>query len=325
MRIKFLIMSLLFVLFTFTVSMSRAQALQSWSEFVKGVRQEALAQGVRPEVFDEAFADVHAPNLRVLHFDRTQPERRISYVQYRNTRADPFRIKLGRMEYKKNRHLLTEIGDKYQVDSCFIVSLWGLETSYGRYMGNFPVIKSLATLAYNNRRAAYFRMQLLLALQILNGGHVALKDFKGEWAGASGQPQFLPSSWRDYAVDYEGNGKRDIWKSHPDVFASIANYLTKNGWKAGEPFAIQVVAPHEFSEDLMSRKVVKTVAEWEALGIRPSEGSFPDSNLSASIINPDGGPTLMVFNNFNVIMRWNHSIYYAGTVGYMADKICQRY
>lgn len=304
--------------------LSATQAQQTWSEFVKGVRQEALAQGVRPEVFDEAFADIKAPNPRVLHFDRTQPESRITYIHYRDTRADAFRIKLGRMELKKHQALLKEIGQKYGVDYCFILSLWGLETSYGRFMGNFPVIKSLATLAYNNRRGDYFRMQLLLALQILNGGHVSLKDFKGEWAGASGQCQFLPTSWRDYAVDYEGTGKKDIWKSKPDVFASIANYLMKNGWKSGQPWAIEVVAPHDLSSDLMSRKVVKTVREWEELGIRPAEGSFPNSNLMASIVKPDGGPTFMVFNNFNVIMRWNRSIYYAGTVGYMADQICRR-
>lgn len=312
------------IFLTFGFFLTSAEAEQTWAAFVEGVRQQALAEGVRPEIFDEAFADIKAPNPKVLHFDRTQPEKRITYIHYRDTRADPFRIKLGRMELKKHRVLLTEIGEKYGVDYCFIVSLWGLETSYGRVMGNFPVIKSLATLAYNNRRADYFRMQLLLALQILNGGHVSLKDFKGEWAGASGQPQFLPTSWRDYAVDYEGNGRKDIWKSKPDVFASIANYLMKNGWKAGQPWAIEVVTPHEFNPDLMSRKIVKTVREWEELGIRPSEGSFPDPNLMASIVKPDGGPAFMVFNNFNVIMRWNRSIYYAGTVGYMADQICQR-
>jgi membrane-bound lytic murein transglycosylase B len=200
----------------------------------------------------------------------------------------------------------------------------GFETSYGRYMGNFPVIKSLATLAYNNRRAEYFRMQLLIALHILNDGHISLKDFKGEWAGASGQPQFLPTSWRDYAVDYDQDGRKDIWKSHPDVFASIANYLMKNGWQAGQPFAMEVETPDNFDENLYSRKVVKTVREWEEMGIRPRDGHLPPSTLSASIIRPDGGPTFMVFNNFNVVMRWNHSIYYAATIGYMADKICRR-
>lgn len=298
---------------------------KSWSQFVKEIRAEAIAQGIRPEVFDQAFRGIHAPNRKVLHLDRTQPERRLTFLKYRNTRADKFRIVLGRRELKKYHQMLHEVSEKYPVSPCFVVSIWGLETSYGRYMGTFPVIKSLATLAYDNRRAAFFRKQLFLALHILNGGHVQLKNFKGEWAGASGHPQFLPSSWHNYAVDYNNDGRKDIWKTHSDVFASIANYLLQNGWKSGQPWAIPVHTPPHFNKDLLTRKVVKTVDQWKALGVRAGSRPLPaDGYLKASVIRPYGGPTMMIFNNFNVIMKWNRSTYYAGTVGYMAEQICRK-
>ena len=305
-----------------TIQASAAQ--KSWSAFVAELRQEALAQGIRPGVFDRAFAGINAPNKKVLHYDRTQPEQRLTFLKYRNTRASKYRIMIGHREIKKYKPILEKIGKEYGVSKCFIVSLWGLETSYGRFMGSFPVIKSLATLAYDNRRAAFFRKQLFYALHILNGNHVQLKDFKGEWAGASGHPQFLPSSWHNFAVDYNGDGRKDIWKTLPDAFASIANYLKQNGWKTGEPWAIEVTTPSGFSKKIMTRKVTKSVTEWENLGVKAKDGDLPGKNYEASIIRPYGGPTYMIFNNFKVIMKWNRSTYYAGTVGYMAEKVCKR-
>lgn len=318
--LKFSILGVLIGLLSYSAT---AAAAQNWNNYVSKLRSEALSQGIRPEVFDEAFQGIKAPSRRVLHFDRTQPEKRLTYLKYRNTRADAFRIKLGRSELKKNSHLLNQVADQYGVNACFITSLWGLETSYGRFMGSFPVIKSLATLAYDNRRAAFFRKQLFYALHILNGDHVSLKDFKGEWAGASGQPQFLPSSWHNYAVDHNGDGRKDIWKTKSDVFASIANYLVGHGWKRGEPWAVTVQVPAHFDDKIMTRKVTKTVAQWRQLGVQILGNHDINPELPASIIHPYGGPTMMIFNNFKVIMRWNRSIYYAGTVGYMAEKICR--
>ena len=302
-----------------------AYGKQSWPDFLKEIRKEAIAQGIRPEVVDDALRGIKEPSRKVLHLDRTQPEKRLTFLKYRNTRADAYRIKLGRKELQKHQALLQEIGRRYSVNKCFIVSLWGLETSYGRFMGSFPVVHSLATLAYDNRRSAFFRKQLFLALHILNDGHVQLKDFKGEWAGASGHPQFLPSSWHKFAVDYDRSGRKDIWKSLPDAFASIANYLHKSGWRIGEPWAIPVTVPVNFDEKLMSRKIVKTISQWKSLGVHAQENEhLPNKNYEASIIRPYGGPTLMIFNNFKVIMKWNRSIYYAGTVGYMAEQVCQQ-
>lgn len=299
-------------------------ASEQWQQFVQGLRQEAIAQGIRPSTFDRAFRDVHEPSKRVLKYDRSQPEKRLTFLKYRNTRADAYRIKIGRLRYKQNAALLNKIGSEYGVSPCFITSFWGLETSYGAFMGKFPVIQSLATLAFDSRRSQFFRKELLIALHIVDEGHVDLNKFKGEWAGATGQPQFLPSSWKKFAVDYAGNGKRDIWEDKADIFASIANYLKLNGWQTQGPWAIDVTVTPPLAEDVMSRDIKKQVQAWLKLGVHPVNHALPAGSEEASVIRPYGGPTMMIFNNFNVIMRWNRSTYYAGTVGYLAEQICRK-
>lgn len=303
---------------------SAAFSDQNWNKWVAGIREEALSQGVSPRVFDDAFSGIREPSRQIKGFMRSQPEHRLTFMKYRNTRADNYRIVIGRKEYKKNKEVLEEIAQHYGVNPCFIVSFWGMETSYGTYMGNFPVVKALATLAYDSNRKDFFRKELFIALKILNEGHVSLEDFKGEWAGASGQPQFLPSSWMKYAVDYDEDGHRDIWRSKPDVFASIANYMKQNGWQDGGPWAIQVKLPKKFDIALEGKNTVKPVSEWSALGVRTEDGQvLPYPNLQGSIVQPYGGPTFLTFPNYKMILRYNNSIYYAGAIGYMADKICQ--
>lgn len=307
------------------LSCAAAVQPQSWSSWVADVRKEALEQGISPQTFDSAFADIHEPSRQVKGLARSQPEHRLTYTKYRNSRVDAYRIAIGRKEYKRNQAVADEIGQKYGVDPCFIMSFWGMETSYGSYMGNFPVIKSLATLAYESNRPAFFRKELFLALHILNDGHVTLQQFKGEWAGASGQPQFLPSSWVKYAVDYDGDGRKDIWTSKPDVFASIANYMKINGWHTGEPWAVYVKLPAHFDMKLEGKSIVKPVHEWNAMGVRTESGQpLPYQNLQASIVQPNGGPVFLALPNYKMILRYNNSIYYAGAIGYLADKICQR-
>ncbi|RUR05513.1 lytic transglycosylase domain-containing protein [Legionella sp. km772] len=297
---------------------------QSWNQWVAGVREEALQQGIKPALLDEAFAGVTEPSRQIKGLMRSQPEHRLTFMKYRSSRVDNYRIAIGKKQYLKNKTLLDEIGQKYGVNPCFIVSFWGMETSYGTYMGNFPVIKALATLAYDSKRKDVFRKELFLALHILNDGHVDLANFKGEWAGASGQPQFLPSSWVKYAVDYDGDGRKDIWESKADVFASIANYMKQNGWQAGEPWAIQVKLPAKFDMKMEGKSIIKPVSEWNALGVRTESGqALPYQDLQASIVQPYGGPTFLAFPNYRMILRYNNSIYYAGAIGYLADKICQ--
>lgn len=300
-------------------------AQQPWDTWVAEVRKQALEEGVRASVFDQAFADIHEPSRQVKGLARSQPEHRLTYQKYLSSRVDAYRISVGRSQYKKNQALADEIGRTYHVDPCFMMSFWGMETSYGSYMGSFPVIKSLATLAYDSKRQEFFRKELFLALHIVNDGHVSLQDFKGEWAGASGQPQFLPSSWVRYAVDYDGDGRKDIWRSKPDVFASIANYMQINGWHAGEPWAVMVTLPAHFDTSLEGKSIVKPVREWAAMGVRRTDGgALPYPDLEASIVQPNGGPVFLAYPNYKMILRYNNSIYYAGAIGYLADKICQR-
>lgn len=298
---------------------------QAWKRWVAEVREEALNQGISEATFDKAFANIHEPSRRVKNLSRSQPESRLTYQKYRDSRVDNYRIVIGRKAYRNNQELADKIAREYGVDPCFIMSFWGMETSYGSYMGNFPVIKSLATLAYDSKRQDFFRKQLFYALHIVNDGHVTLDRFKGEWAGASGQPQFLPSSWMKYAVDYDGDGRKDIWESKPDVFASIANYMKENGWQTGEPWAVHVKLPADFDMELEGKSTVKPASEWNALGVRTTDGKpLPYQNLEASIIKPYGGPVFLAYPNYKMILRYNNSIYYAGAIGYLADKICKR-
>lgn len=318
-------LSMVFISFLLFLIQPIQASQQNWSSWVADVRREALAQGISPAVFDKAFANIHEPSRRVRGLSRTQPEHRLTFTKYLHSRADLYRIVMGRKHYNKNKSLLEEIGARYGVDPCFIVAFWGMESSYGSYMGNFPVINSLATLAYDSNRREFFRKQLFLALHILQGGHVSLANFKGEWAGASGQPQFLPSSWMEYAVDYDGDGRKDIWQSKPDIFASIANYMKKNGWQVGEPWAVLVKLPSRFDKNLLGKTIIKPTKEWSLLGVRTEKGQIlPHPELLASLVQPNGGPVFLAYPNYKMILRYNNSIYYAGAIGYMADKICNR-
>jgi membrane-bound lytic murein transglycosylase B len=320
-KLQIAVLSLLFLLASPLFSAEQ----KNWNQWLREIKQEALARGIPAGLIESAFADIHEPSRQVKSLSRSQPEHRLTFAKYLNTRADKYRVAMGKKNYQKNKPLLDEIGQSFGVDPCFIVSFWGMETSYGTYMGDFPVIKSLVTLAYVSNRSEFFKKELFIALEILKEGHVSLKDFKGEWAGASGQPQFLPSSWVKYAVDYDKDGRRDIWESKPDVFASIANYMKKNGWRTNEPWAIHVTLPRGFDQSLMGKTIIKPVSEWNALGVRTESGEpLPHQELEASIVQPNGGPVFLAYPNYKMILRYNNSIYYAGAIGYMADKICGR-
>jgi membrane-bound lytic murein transglycosylase B len=231
---------------------------------------------------------------------------------------------------KEHDAILTKVSKKYGVQKRFMITFWGVETSFGRYLGSFNVPHSLATLAYDGRRSAYFRGELLNALQILEEGHITAANMKGSWAGAMGQSQFMPSSFLSYAVDWHGDGQRDIWGTTEDVFASSAYYLSKAGWRDDRTWGRKVSIPKGFKMNgktpmqLADAKTNVKLAKWSAAGALSADGSaLPAVDFNARLIMPSGasGPTFLVYSNFDSILAWNRSNYYALAIGHLSDTL----
>ena len=307
-------------------ALAQEDAAETFAEWREGVRSEALGLGISAATFDAAFADVE-PIPRIIELDRSQPEVTLTFAQYVERVVPESRVAKGRELLAAHRDILEPIGRKYGVPPRFIVALWGIETNFGQYLGGFSVIGALATLAHDGRRSAYFRQELLHALRILEDGHITPEAMVGSWAGAMGQSQFMPSSFVNYAVDFDGDGRRDIWGTQTDVFASAANYLAQAGWRAGETWGRRVALPAGFDHALTGLEVTKTLAEWQALGLRRADGGdLPQAAISGSVVLPGGeeGPAYLVYNNYRTIMRWNRSFYFATSVGLLADGIGRR-
>jgi len=301
-------------------ALAEAPPFDAW---VAELRQDARAAGVSDATLDAALAGV-APIPRVIELDRRQPEGRFTFEQYNRRVLSQERIERGRQLYREHRVLLDRVAADYGVQPRFIVALWGIESSYGSYDGDFPVIGALATLAYDGRRASFFRGELLRALQIVERGDIAVEQMTGSWAGAMGQSQFMPSSYHAYAVDYDGDGHRDIWTSLPDVFASIANYLAKAGWNDRHTWGRKVNPPSSLNGALVGLEMTRPLPEWQALGVRRADGAdLPAVALDAALLRTDDGqgPSYLVYHNFRVLMAWNRSTYFALTVGELADLI----
>lgn len=301
-----------------------AQDKPPFAEWLEGVKSEAAGKGISAATLAAAFADVK-PIPRVVELDRKQPEFTLTFQQYLDRVVPASRVKRGRSRFVENRALLNEVEKRHQVQARFIVALWGIETDFGRVSGGFPVISSLATLAYDGRRSAFFRAQLMHALRILEEGHITPKAMMGSWAGAMGQSQFMPSSFVNFAVDEDGDGRRDIWGTRADVFGSAANYLAKSGWKYDQTWGRKVTLPAGFDLSLTGLDTAKRISEWQALGVRRQDGrDLPSRDLRASIVLPQEGertPAYMVYDNFRVILKWNRSNYFAIAVGTLADGI----
>ncbi len=309
------------------VSTSHAADDPAFAAWVKELEADARAAGISEKTIDEALGDL-ALVPDVVELDRKQPETRKTFEQYRSRVLSENRVSKGRKLLKEHRDLLNKIAAEYNVQPRFIISLWGIETSYGSFLGGHHVIKALATLAYDGRRADLFRRELISALKIVDRGDIKLEDMKGSWAGAMGQCQFMPSSFLRYAVDYDGDGRRDIWNTLPDVFASIANYLSQSGWNDqytwGRPVKLAAASKPRASD--AGLKVVKSLPEWQSLGVRRENGrSLPAVTLNASLLRTDDGkgPSYLVYDNFRVLMVWNRSTYFALTVSELSDLINQ--
>ncbi len=295
-------------------------AFDAW---LAGLRQEAAAKGVSNPTLDAALKGLQ-PIQEIIDLEHKQPERTMTFVEYRSRVVNAQRVAKGQEMLAEYRPLLNKVATTYGVQPQYIVALWGVETDYGRYTGGYPVVAALATLAYAGERQDMFRNELIDALKIVDEKDVAPEVMTGSWAGAMGQCQFMPSTFLGYAVDFDGSGRRDIWADQADVFASMANYLASLHWTAGQSWGWEVRLPAGFDEYLIGLKVQKQAGEWQALGVRNLDGS----NLAAvdvplSVVAPDGpsGPGYLVYPNFQVIMKWNRSTYFATTVGLLADRI----
>ena len=298
-----------------------AEEFNTWLDTLK---IEARSKGISQSTIESSLSGIK-PIPRVIELDRKQPEFTLTFKEYLRRVVSDRRIRIGKAKLVEHEKLLAEITIKYGVQPRYIIALWGIETDFGRITGGFPVISSLATLAYDGRRSKFFRKELFLALKIVDKGHITAKDMLGSWAGAMGQNQFMPSSFHAYAVDYNKDGSKDIWKTLPDIFASIANYLSKSGWQGDQTWGRPVNIPDKFSQKLLGRKIKKGLNQWHELGVRKLSGKdLPKRNLLSSIIRPEKGmvgPAFVVYHNYGVILKWNRSNYFATAVGTLSDKI----
>jgi membrane-bound lytic murein transglycosylase B len=293
----------------------------SFQSFLSGVRAEAQKAGIRPATLERAFAGV-SPNQKVLERDRHQPEFTMTWARYRGLVIGDKRIADGRRAVAANRALFQRVEQRYGVGAGVIAGIWGLESSFGTTTGDFRVVEALATLAWEGRRASFFRGELIAALKILDHGDIAPKAMTGSYAGAMGQPQFMPTSYLRYAVDFEGNGRRDIWTSKADVLGSIANYLAKSSWRAGQSWGQAVTVPAGVTAP--GRDAKRPLSDWAASGVRPVSGRWAGmADTPAGLVAPDGDGTeaFIVFGNFTAIRRYNPSDFYAIAVGLIGDQV----
>lgn len=298
---------------------------EDFPTFLSKLKTEAAAKGIGTATV--ASLDGISPIPRVIELDRKQPEFTLTLQQYLDHVVNPTRIAAGRKLMAENRALLAQIGKRYGVQPRFVVAMWGIESDYGRLTGTFPVVDALATLAWDGRRSAYFRGELLDALKILDRGDIKPAAMRGSWAGAMGQCQFMPSTFLKYAEDFNTDGRRDIWTDRGDVLASAANYLAGLGWKGDQGWGREVSLPANFDRHLVGLDTKKTLAQWAKLGVKTAEGKpLPKrGDIQASLVVPEeNGPAFVVYDNFRAVMRWNHSTFFALAAGKLADSLAAR-
>jgi membrane-bound lytic murein transglycosylase B len=313
------------VMVTLGIAAETAVAADAFETWLNGVRREARRKGVKAGTLNVALGGLR-PIPRVIQLSKRQPEFTLTLNRYLQIVLTDDRIAQGRARYRQHQALLRRASRAHGVPPQYIVALWGIETKYGSIMGGFPVVGALATLAYQGGRRRFFRSELINALKILDQGHITADRMMGSWAGAMGQNQFMPSSFLAYAVDGDGDGRRDIWGTLPDVFASSANYLRRVGWQSGEAWGREVRLTGRFNRALVNGRKYRTVSNWNRLGVRRIDGRpLPVSNIRGRVIMPirHGGRAFLVYKNFRVIKRWNNSDYFAIAVGMLADRIAE--
>jgi membrane-bound lytic murein transglycosylase B len=305
-------------------SCAQAATLRTSSQvsWIQQTEQQAIDNGISPEVAHEAL-DNFVPNPRVVELDQKQPEATVTFETYRHNTVTPARIKKGAELMRLYAPTLERIEARTGVPAQVIVALWGIESSFGQNQGDYETVNSLATLAYEGRRAEFFRSELFAALHILEREHKTPESLRGSWAGAMGQCQFMPSTFLKYAIDGDGDGKIDIWNDPTDVFASIANYLAAEGWRSDLTWgrAVEGGAPQPADVGLAQ---THSLTEWKEIGVTGIGGlPLPNRDVQASFLQPDGvgSASFLVYDNVRALMRWNHSTYFALAVGLLADGI----
>ena len=301
---------------------------EKFTLFVTNISNEALKKGISQKVVSQFKKKVsYIP--RVIELDRSQPEFKLTLDQYLKRVVTNLRIKTANQKYKENKILLNKIAKHYGVQPRYLIALWGIETDFGRLTGGFSVVSSLTSLAYDGRRHDYFKKELFNALKIVNQGHVSLNKMTGSWAGAMGQCQFMPSSFLNYANDWDKDGTKNIWTSKPDVFASAANYLSKVGWSNNITWGRKVylgnfkINSNNKPNNKPNNKYL-LLKEWSSRGIlRQNKEKLPLVNLKARLVIPDnyGKYGYLVYRNFESLLNWNRSNYFGIAVGKLSDAI----
>ena len=308
---------------TVPVTAQTQRSNAGFQRWIEGFRRRALSAGIRPAVFDQSFQGVRY-NSDVVARDRNQSEFTKQIWEYLDSAVSDTRVKNGRAALRKHRNVLGQIEARYGVEAEVVAAVWGLESAYGSFRGDTPIIEALATLAYDGRRGRFFESQLIAALKIIQSGDIPPSRMTGSWAGAMGHTQFIPTSYLAYAQDFRGDGRRDIWSDDPtDALASTAHYLSSFGWTKGHPWGVEVKLPNGFNYALTGERVKKSVGEWMALGVRDAKGDRVPEYGRASVLLPAGaqGAAFMIFNNFHVIERYNTADAYVIGVGHLSDRI----
>tara|TARA_B100001778_G_scaffold146880_1_gene120942 strand:+ start:265 stop:1239 length:975 start_codon:yes stop_codon:yes gene_type:complete len=311
----------LYILISLVLLSTQAFSNDTFSDFVTGISNEAERKGISLKLIKD-FKTKVAFIPRVIELDRSQPEFKLTLDQYLARVVTSSRIKKANSKYKKNKKILKVISKHYGVQARFLVSLWGIETDFGRLTGGFPVVSALSTLAFEGRRHEYFKKELFNALKIINDGHITLSKMTGSWAGAMGQCQFMPSSFINYANDWDKDGSKNIWTSKPDVFASAANYLNKVGWSDKITWGRKVYIG-QFNKELKENKYY-LLNKWSSSGIlNENKTKLPNVKIKARLIIPNdyGNYGYLVYSNFDSLLNWNRSNYFAIAVGKLSDSI----
>lgn len=297
---------------------------QSFPHWLNTIRQEAEEEGISENVVEDAFADVVMPSQDILDLDHKQPEKTRTFADYIKGVLTQKRIAAAKEQWQSHRKVLKKIDARYHVPPQVLLALWCVESNFGERQGNYSVIQSLATLAYDGRRSQFFHDELLKALHIMQDEYIKASQLTGSWAGAMGQTQFMPSSFLKFAVDFDKDGRKDIWNSDADALASIANYLHSKGWNRKAGWGIEVALPDDTRiEDWRQEKDKMPLKDWRELGFTRADGEpLPKSSTPARLIIPDDGSSVfLVLPNYDIIMDWNRSIYFATSVGLLADAI----